>query len=143
MLARFDMHELSLSGLGFLRLSCYQYVINVQIFLELFPAVHRALNKTQPVPNPIAFYLHKSPEIIHKFEVLGNHFVELIAPVFIILPFRKLRIFSSLSVIFFMTVIGLVQKIHKFKIRITQFYGPKDMDRFWDKIENKMLNMFG
>jgi len=65
--------------------------------------------QTQPVPNPIAFYLHKSPEIIHKFEVLGNHFVELIAPIFIILPFRKLRIFSSLSVIFFMAVIGMVQ----------------------------------
>ena len=96
-------------------------------------AAHRSLNKTQPVPNPIAFYLHKSPEIIHKFEVLGNHFVELIAPVFIILPFRKLRIFSSLSVIFFMTVIGLVQKFHKFKIKNHRFLWTKGYGPFGDK----------
>ena len=119
MLARFDMHELSLPGRGFLILICYR--TNTDFHgIKSETAAHRSLNKTQPVPNPIAFYLHKSPEIIHKFEVLGNHFVELIAPVFIILPFRKLRIFSSLSVIFFMTVIGLVQN-SEFR---DQFYGP-------------------
>ena len=62
--------------------------------------------QTQPVPNPISYYLHKSPEIVHKAEVVGNHIVELVAPIFIILPFRRLRIASSLCIIGFMGVIG-------------------------------------
>ena len=46
--------------------------------------------QTQPVPNPMSYYLHQSPEIIHMIETFGNHFVELIAPFFIFLtrPFR-------------------------------------------------------
>ena len=46
-----------------------------------------------------------------KFEVIGNHVVELLLPIFIILPFRKLRIISGISVIVFMTIIGNVQGI--------------------------------
>ena len=134
MLARFDMHELSLPGRGFLILICYRKNTDFHgiTMVKSQTAVHRSLNKTQPVPNPIAFYLHKSPEIIHKFEVLGNHFVELIAPVFIILPFRKLRIFSSLSVIFFMTVIGSVQ---------IQNFGTNFMDhKLWSIFGAEMNN---
>ncbi|CAH1273339.1 LMF1 [Branchiostoma lanceolatum] len=46
--------------------------------------------QTQPVPNPISYYLHQTPENMHKFETLSNHFVELVAPWFIFLtrPFR-------------------------------------------------------
>jgi hypothetical protein len=39
--------------------------------------------ETQPVPNPIAYFLHQSPSIVHKLEVLGNHFIELVAPFFL------------------------------------------------------------
>lgn len=46
--------------------------------------------QTQPVPNPISYYLHQSPELFHKFETLSNHFIELIVPwfIFFIRPFR-------------------------------------------------------
>jgi len=46
--------------------------------------------QTQPVPNPISYFLHQSPEIIHMTETLGNHFIELVAPFFMLLtrPFR-------------------------------------------------------
>ncbi len=42
--------------------------------------------ETQPVPNPLSRYFHWMPRWWHKGEVLANHFVELIAPWFLILP---------------------------------------------------------
>ena len=42
--------------------------------------------ETQPVPNPLSRYMHWMPEVWHKFEVLGNHFVELLAPWLLIIP---------------------------------------------------------
>lgn len=46
--------------------------------------------ETQPVPNPLSYYLHQSPPFVHKLEVLGNHIIELIVPWFMFLtrPFR-------------------------------------------------------
>ena len=38
--------------------------------------------ETQPIPSPISRYLHFAPLWFHKFEVIWNHFVELIAPWF-------------------------------------------------------------
>jgi hypothetical protein len=43
-------------------------------------------DKSQPVPNPLTRYFHWMPAAWHKFEVLGNHSVELIAPWLLILP---------------------------------------------------------
>ncbi|KAK7498343.1 hypothetical protein BaRGS_00010297 [Batillaria attramentaria] len=42
--------------------------------------------ETQPVPNPMSYYMHQSPEMWHKFETLSNHFVELVAPFLLVLP---------------------------------------------------------
>ncbi len=36
--------------------------------------------ETQPIPNPISWYLHQMPLWFHQFGVLVNHFVELIVP---------------------------------------------------------------
>ena len=47
--------------------------------------------QTQPVPNPLSYYLHQSPEIVHKIETMGNHVVELVVPFFVFLP-RPLRL---------------------------------------------------
>jgi hypothetical protein len=41
---------------------------------------------TQPVPNPLAPYLHGMPGWFHQIEVLINHAVECFAPVFLLLP---------------------------------------------------------
>lgn len=48
--------------------------------------------ETQPVPNPLSKYFHFAPERWHHFEVLANHFVELVAPFLLLMPFRSLRI---------------------------------------------------
>ena len=42
--------------------------------------------ETQPVPNPFTKYFHAAPKPWHKFEVLTNHFVELVAPWLLIIP---------------------------------------------------------
>jgi hypothetical protein len=37
-------------------------------------------HETQPMPNPLSWYFHHLPRIVHKFEVLGNHFAQLVVP---------------------------------------------------------------
>ncbi|KXJ05572.1 Lipase maturation factor 1, partial [Exaiptasia diaphana] len=60
--------------------------------------------ETQPVPNPISYYLHQSPEIFHKFETLSNHFVELAAPFLLFLP-RPFRITGGIIQIAFQVIL--------------------------------------
>lgn len=60
--------------------------------------------ETQPVPNPISYYMHQSPEIFHKFETLSNHFVELVAPFLLFLP-RPLRIIGGAIQILFQVIL--------------------------------------
>ena len=61
--------------------------------------------ETQPVPNPVSFFLHKSPELMHKTEVMGNHIVELLMPFLLFVPWRFGRLLSGVSIIGFMGVI--------------------------------------
>ncbi|KAK2145906.1 hypothetical protein LSH36_648g01070 [Paralvinella palmiformis] len=62
------------------------------------------LGATQPVPNPMSYYMHQEPEPFHKFETLVNHFVELIAPFFLLLT-RRLRIIGALIQVLFQSII--------------------------------------
>ncbi|UYV83731.1 LMF1 [Cordylochernes scorpioides] len=62
--------------------------------------------QTQPVPNPLSYYLHQSPEIIHKMETLGNHVVELILPWFTFLP-RPFKLICGISQILFQFILIL------------------------------------
>lgn len=52
--------------------------------------------ETQPVPNPLSWYMHKTSNEFHGLEVLINHFVELIAPFMLLVPIRKFRIYGGL-----------------------------------------------
>jgi hypothetical protein len=46
--------------------------------------------------------MHREPDFFHKFEVLVNHFVELVVPFFVLVPyFRKLTIFGGIIQIVF------------------------------------------
>lgn len=65
--------------------------------------------ETQPVPHPLSRYLHWAPNWWHKWEVLTNHFVELVAPWLLILPglSRKWRIAGGIiQVLFQMALIS-------------------------------------
>lgn len=61
--------------------------------------------ETQPVPNPISYYLHQSPGAMHKFETLSNHFIELIACFFVIMPWRPLLLLGAALQILFQVVL--------------------------------------
>ncbi|KAI4898391.1 hypothetical protein NFI96_033773 [Prochilodus magdalenae] len=56
--------------------------------------------ETQPVPNPISYYLHRSPWWFHRFETLSNHFVELIAPFFTFMGRRLCMTNGALQILF-------------------------------------------
>lgn len=37
-------------------------------------------HETQPMPGPLSWYFHHLPKRLHKVEVLGNHFAQLVVP---------------------------------------------------------------
>jgi hypothetical protein len=43
-------------------------------------------HETQPMPNPLSWYFHHLPARLHRVEVLGNHFAQLVAPVLLLTP---------------------------------------------------------
>lgn len=79
------------------------------------------------MPNPLSLYLHNLPLWFHKVravcrfsrsvltsvgaraqvEVLFNHFVELVCPVLVMLPYRPARLGAALLQLFYMVALGL------------------------------------
>ena len=43
-------------------------------------------HETQPMPNPLSWYFHHLPRGVHRVEVLGNHFAQLVAPFLLFTP---------------------------------------------------------
>lgn len=43
-------------------------------------------HETQPMPGPFSWYFHRLPRPLHKVEVLGNHFTQLVVPFGLFLP---------------------------------------------------------
>ena len=43
-------------------------------------------HETQPMPNPLAWYFHQMPKPLHRIEVAGSHFAQLVAPVLLFFP---------------------------------------------------------
>ena len=43
-------------------------------------------HETQPMPNPLSWFFHHLPRSLHRSEVLGNYFAQLIAPWGLFLP---------------------------------------------------------
>ena len=60
--------------------------------------------ETQPLPNPLSWYLHHLPPVIHKLEVLFNHFVELIVPWTLFAP-RRLRHIGGVFLVAFQVLL--------------------------------------
>lgn len=42
--------------------------------------------ETQPLPNPVSWYVHHAPVRFHRLSVLGNHFFQLVVPWGLFLP---------------------------------------------------------
>jgi hypothetical protein len=43
-------------------------------------------HETQPMPNPLSRFAHLLPPSVHRVEVLGNHFAQLVVPFFLFAP---------------------------------------------------------
>ncbi|HZZ85591.1 MAG TPA: lipase maturation factor family protein [Anaeromyxobacteraceae bacterium] len=43
-------------------------------------------HETQPMPNPLSWWFHHLPRPLHRIEVLGSHFAQLVAPVLLFFP---------------------------------------------------------
>jgi hypothetical protein len=43
-------------------------------------------HETQPMPNPLSWYFHHVPKTLHRAEVLGNHFAQLVVPFLLFFP---------------------------------------------------------
>ncbi|RVW04199.1 lipase maturation factor family protein [Rhodococcus xishaensis] len=43
-------------------------------------------HETQPMPGPLSWLFHRLPRPLHKVEVAGNHFTQLIVPFFLFMP---------------------------------------------------------
>uniref|UniRef100_A0A287BRD2 Lipase maturation factor n=1 Tax=Sus scrofa TaxID=9823 RepID=A0A287BRD2_PIG len=56
--------------------------------------------ETQPVPNPMAYVLHRSPWWFHRFETLSNHFLELVVPFFVFLGRSMCILHGALQILF-------------------------------------------
>jgi hypothetical protein len=62
--------------------------------------------ETQPIPNPLSWWLHARPPWFHAIGVAFNHFVELIVPFFVIGP-RRVRAVAGLFLIAFQVILIL------------------------------------
>uniref|UniRef100_A0A672M6I8 Lipase maturation factor n=1 Tax=Sinocyclocheilus grahami TaxID=75366 RepID=A0A672M6I8_SINGR len=56
--------------------------------------------ETQPVPNPMSYYMHHSPWWFHRFETLSNHFIELVVPFFTFMGRRMCMLNGVLQILF-------------------------------------------
>ncbi len=58
---------------------------------------------TQPIPNPLSPWFHFHPPLVHRLEVLYNHFVELVCGGLALAPdrLRRLRITGGLAMLAF------------------------------------------
>jgi lipase maturation factor len=43
-------------------------------------------HETQPMPNPLSWWFHRLPRVLHRVEVAANHVTQLVAPFVLLLP---------------------------------------------------------
>lgn len=55
-------------------------------------------HETQPMPNPLSWYFHHLPGVVHRLEVLGNHLAQLVVPFFLFAP-QPLAAIAGLAVV--------------------------------------------
>lgn len=61
--------------------------------------------ETQPMPNPLSWYLHSAPYWVNHGGVLFNHFAELVVPFFYFLPQPFSGIAGLLTILFQLSII--------------------------------------
>ncbi|TFC04194.1 lipase maturation factor family protein [Cryobacterium mannosilyticum] len=62
-------------------------------------------HETQPMPNPVSWFVHNLPKWFHRGEVIGNHFAQLVVP---FLLFAPQPVASVAAVVIVLTQLWLV-----------------------------------
>ncbi len=62
--------------------------------------------ETQPMPNPLSYYLHRLPVWFHKAEVLATHAIELVLPFFYFAPYPIADVAGVITILFQVTLIA-------------------------------------
>ncbi|MHA6670193.1 lipase maturation factor family protein [Homoserinimonas sp. A447] len=62
-------------------------------------------HETQPMPNPVSRFAHLLPKPVHRFEVVGNHFAQLVVP---FLLFAPQPVASAAAAVIILTQLWLV-----------------------------------
>ena len=88
---------------------------------------------TQPIPNPISWYVHQLPHWVHSISTLLMFFIELLVP-FLILINPHLRIAAAAIIIVFMTLIFCSGNFAYFNLLTIVICLPAIEDDFWKKI---------
>ncbi|CAM4706047.1 unnamed protein product [Leuciscus chuanchicus] len=70
------------------------------IIMGILWILYHSIVNTQPVPNPMSYYLHHSPWWIHRFETFSNHFIELVVPFFTFMGRRMCLVNGVLQILF-------------------------------------------
>ena len=70
--------------------------------------------ETQPVPNPLSYYLHQTPDWAHRTEVFINHIIELGVPFLLIMPGSRLLVVLGgiVQILFMVSTFFVQQKSH-------------------------------
>lgn len=71
--------------------------------------------QTQPVPNPMSYYMHHFPWWFHRFETLSNHLIELVFPFFTFLGRRMCMVNGAIQILF-QVMLWLGEKINQFNV---------------------------
>lgn len=94
--------------------------------------------ETQPIPTPLAWYVHHLPPWFHKFSVLGTFFTELVAPLLIFAP-RPFRMIGGLSMVTLHLLIALTGNYTYLSFLMILLCIPLFDDRFYQRIVPKSL----
>lgn len=62
--------------------------------------------ETQPLPNPISWYMHQLPDVVHRVSTVGTFAAELAVPFLIFMP-RRIRFVGGAAIIAFMGFVAL------------------------------------
>ena len=63
--------------------------------------------QTQPMPNPLSWYFHRLPLVVHKAGVVYNHFAELVAPFGVLVPWAPVRWICGAGIVLFQLILIL------------------------------------
>ncbi len=73
--------------------------------------------QTQPIPTPLAYYVHHFPAWFNEFCVVAVFFIELVVPFFIFMP-RRFRLFAAWSFIVLQSSIMLTGNYNFFNLLV-------------------------